>query len=524
MNDHHHHHHHQMPVMEKSQSGFSRETSGLPNVAPPQIHELSDGDTFALTAQPVRMQFGDTTVRMLAYNGSIPGPTLRVAQGSEVTVQFTNETDLETTMHWHGLRLDNEFDGVPHGHPHHGMQAPVQPGDSFTYRVRFPDPGVYWYHPHLREDYAQEMGLYGNIIVLPSDPTYWSPVNREIAITLDDILIEGDDVAPFSRQESNRTAMGRFGNVLLINGAPAYTLNVRRGEVVRFYLTNTANARTFNVRIPGTLLKLVGRDHGRVEREEMVDEVLIAPSERVIIEALFEGPGEFAIEHQMPDRTLPLGTIRVSEQPIEHSFAPEFHHLRHNADLTAERERIEADFDRLPDKILALVGEMPGMAHHGHGHHEEHTTHHAHRHEMHMDAPDDRGIEWEDTMPEMNAMSNPANMQWKLIDRETGEANHGIWWSFEVGDRVKVRIVNEPHSDHPMQHPIHFHGQRFLVLNRDGERNLNLAWKDTELVRTGQTVDILVEMSNPGIWMSHCHIAEHLEGGMMFSFEVTGER
>ncbi|MGI8909668.1 MAG: multicopper oxidase domain-containing protein, partial [Rubrobacteraceae bacterium] len=85
---------------------------------------------------------------------------------------------------------------------------------------------------------------------------------------------------------------------------------------------------------------------------------------------------------------------------------------------------------------------------------------------------------------------------------------------------VKVRIVNEPDSDHPMQHPIHFHGQRFLVLARDGVRNPNLAWKDTELVGTGQTTDILVEMSNPGTWMVHCHIAEHLEGGMMFSFEV----
>jgi FtsP/CotA-like multicopper oxidase with cupredoxin domain len=88
---------------------------------------------------------------------------------------------------------------------------------------------------------------------------------------------------------------------------------------------------------------------------------------------------------------------------------------------------------------------------------------------------------------------------------------------------VKVLIVNEPDSDHPMQHPVHFHGQRFLVLSRDGVRNPNLAWKDTEMVTAGQTTDLLVEMSNPGIWMSHCHIAEHLEGGMMFSFDVEDD-
>jgi FtsP/CotA-like multicopper oxidase with cupredoxin domain len=120
----------------------------------------------------------------------------------------------------------------------------------------------------------------------------------------------------------------------------------------------------------------------------------------------------------------------------------------------------------------------------------------------------------------MNRMSTPKNMHWKLVDRETGAANHAIHWSFKVGDRVKIRIVNEPHSDHPMQHPIHFHGQRFLVLTRNGVPNTNLHWKDTVLCRTGETVDILVDMSNPGAWMAHCHIAEHIESHMMLTFLV----
>ena len=98
---------------------------------------------------------GDARVRMLGYNGSIPGLTLRVDQGSEITVQVRNDGDVETTVHWHGLRLENRFDGVPEE-----TQAPIAPGGTFSYRLRFPDPGLYWYHPHIREDFAQEMGLY----------------------------------------------------------------------------------------------------------------------------------------------------------------------------------------------------------------------------------------------------------------------------------------------------------------------------------------------------------------------------
>jgi FtsP/CotA-like multicopper oxidase with cupredoxin domain len=87
---------------------------------------------------------------------------------------------------------------------------------------------------------------------------------------------------------------------------------------------------------------------------------------------------------------------------------------------------------------------------------------------------------------------------------------------------VKIRLVNEMDSDHPMHHPFHIHGAgRFLVLARDGVAEPNLVWSDTVLVRTGETVDIVLDVTNAGRWMAHCHIAEHHESGMMFSFEVT---
>jgi FtsP/CotA-like multicopper oxidase with cupredoxin domain len=125
-------------------------------------------------------------------------------------------------------------------------------------------------------------------------------------------------------------------------------------------------------------------------------------------------------------------------------------------------------------------------------------------------------------MVEVNRMTTPSNMRWKLVDRETGAENAHIDWTFRVGDQVKLRLVNEMDSDHPMPHPFHVHGAgRFVILARDGTTEPNLVWKDTVLVRTGETVDILLDVTNPGRWMAHCHIAEHHESGMMFSFNVV---
>jgi FtsP/CotA-like multicopper oxidase with cupredoxin domain len=264
---------------------------------------MANGQQFGVRIAPVKKRFGDAIVRMLAYNGSIPGPTLRVQQGSELVVNVVNDGDLEATVHWHGLRLENRYDGTA------DTQQPMPIGGRFTYHLKFPDPGVYWYHPHIREDYGQEMGLYGNIIVIPSEADYWPPVNREITLTLDDILLENGKLAPFSRLEHRHKHSG-------------------------------------------------GADQ----------------------------------EHQR-------------EQASEKS--PQF----------------------------------------------------------------PSGIEWEDDMVDVNRITTPTNMRWKLIDRQTGAEGAAIDWRFRVGDRVKVRLVNEMDSDHPMHHPFHIHGAgRFLILARRSVR------------------------------------------------------
>ena len=122
---------------------------------------------------PVRKRINDATVRMLAYNGSIPGPTLKITQGSTVTIHVTNRGDLEATVHWHGLRLENRFDGT------HETQAPIPVGKTFTYEVMSLTPVRTGITRTSEEDYGQEMGLYGNILVVPAEPDYWPPANRE---------------------------------------------------------------------------------------------------------------------------------------------------------------------------------------------------------------------------------------------------------------------------------------------------------------------------------------------------------
>jgi FtsP/CotA-like multicopper oxidase with cupredoxin domain len=558
---------------------FPTDATGLPAARPTELVELADGQLFEMSIEPIAKQIGEHTVRMLGYNGSVPGPTLRVPEDAEIHVEVENRSDLDATVHWHGLRLDNASDGT------HETQKPMAVGERFTYRVHCPDPGAYWYHPHIREDYGQELGLYGNLIVIPQDTDYWAPANREVAVTLDDILIEDGKVAEFLREDTTYAAMGRFGNVMLAAGESALALDARRGEVVRFYFTNTANTRVFKVGFAGARMKLVGGDSGRCEREEYVDSVTLAPSERVVVDVLFDSAGEVVLEHRTPQKIYVLGTVTVAGEVADPAPGLVFDSLRENPEFAELREQIAERRATEPDKSLAFVAEMdfeepdgpviytcpmhpevvseepgscpecgmklmPTAAPKGYvcpmhpevvsqepgkcpecgmklmpasmvsqAHHED-MDHGAHDHGHQHDAGD--GIEWEDDMVDVNRTTTPGNTRWKLIDRQTGDENRGINWQFRVGDWVKIELVNEMDSDHPMHHPFHVHGAgRFLVLDRDGVEEDNLVWKDTVLITTGERMNILLEVTNPGRWMAHCHIAEHHESGMMFSFEVT---
>ncbi|MXX96136.1 MAG: multicopper oxidase family protein [Rhodothermaceae bacterium] len=484
----------------------------IPVATPGLVLELADQDTLYLSATTVRRTIAGQEVVMFGYNGQYPGPLLKVSEGSTVTVVFENALDEATTVHWHGLRLENRFDGIP------GItQPPVTAGEDFVYQLRFPDSGLFWYHPHIREDVQQDLGLYGNLLVTAEALDYYSPVNQEEVLLLDDILMDESGLIPYGKEAPTHALMGRFGNVMLTNGVTDYQFDVDQGGVVRFHLTNVANARSFNVSFQGLPIKVVASDVSRFEKEAWVRSVAIAPSERYVIEVLFPEPGPVAItntiqaiDHFRGEFYTSVDTLAlalVGGLPPPNDYRSSFEVLRSYEEVTADIDSFRRHFDQPPDKSLTLSLHvknlpLPIML------------------SMEIDTLYIPPVEWNDAMPMMNWLSTGTQVEWVLRDMETGLENMAIQWNFRVGDVVKVRIFNDPRSFHPMHHPIHFHGQRFLVLEMDGVPNQHLVWKDTATVPVGSTVDFLVDMSNPGNWMAHCHIAEHLQSGMMLGFSV----
>ncbi len=526
----------------------------LPIASKSSVVSLKTGDTYNLEASYVTKQINGKDQKMLAYNGSIPGPTIEVEQGSEITIHFVNNTDMPELLHSHGVRMDNAFDGS------HLVQKEVEPGESFDYVLKFPDAGVYWYHPHINEVYGQARGLYGAFIVKPKDKNYFPPVNRQVPLILSDVLVANGKMS-IQKNTSDSTLMGHYGNVMLTNGDEDYTLTGTSGEVVRFYVINASNARPYNFVINNAKMKLVGGDSGAYEKSTYVDSIVLGPSERAIVDVLFDKEGAYNIVNKTPDREYILGKVVIETGNILVSYKNEFNTLQINKDTIASIDPFRQYFDKNPDKKISLIVDMMGNMRMDksmmHTHRSDNartndsktvnlmgmnmTIEQAIEHctsmpqmagcEPYLNNDDNQtlvpqntkesdGIEWEDSMQMMNQMSSDKNVQWKIIDDATGKTNMNIDWTFKKGEPVKIRIFNDSKSMHPMQHPIHFHGQRFLVVARDGVLQTNLVWKDTVMVKAGETVDIILDPSNPGQWMAHCHIAEHLSNGMMFGFKV----
>jgi FtsP/CotA-like multicopper oxidase with cupredoxin domain len=481
-----------------------------PMARPRRVVRLADGDTLRLTAGVVRRLFKGRTLTMFGFNEQYPGPLLDVSQDAEVVVELINRLDQPTTVHWHGVRLENRFDGVPDL-----TQPEVKPGGRFIYRLRFPDAGIYWYHPHVREDVQQDLGLYGNMLVRSARPDYFSPANREEILILDDLLVDDGALVPFGTEGPTHALMGRFGNTMLVNGEPSYDLRVSAGEVVRFFLTNVSNTRVFNLSFPGARMKLVASDVGNYEREEWVESVVIGPAERYVVHVRFDSAGirpmvnrVRGLDH-LNGRFFPevdtLGVVRVSGSAAP--TVPGFDVLRPDTAVGRDIEGYRRAFTRAPDRSLVLSIETRNLPFFS-------------RQMMQLDSIWFPPVEWSGTMPGMNWASTTEEVRWILRDPATGRENMDIDWSFRRGAVVKLRLSNERRSLHTMQHTIHVHGQRFLILAVNGVENTNLVWKDTVLLPAGFTVDLLVDLSNPGRWMLHCHIAEHLTAHMMMAFTV----
>jgi suppressor of ftsI len=481
---------------------------------PRRVVTLRDGDTLALVASMVSRTINGRRLLMYAFNGQYPGPLLRATEGSTVVVRFENRLDQPSAVHWHGVRLENRSDGVP------GLTQPeVAPGGRFQYRVHFRDAGIYWYHPHVREDIQQDLGLYGNILVSSPRGDDYPPADREEVLALDDILLDETGTVPYGATAPTHALMGRWGNVFLVNGEPRWSLRVSRGDVVRFYLTNVSSARVFNLAFAGARVKVVASDGGRFEREVWARSVVIAPAERYVVDVRFDRAGSVALTNEVQaldhmygtyaaeSDTLGIVSVTPASATSRQSGAAEaFERLRGSAAVAGLRARYHDAFDRAPDRTLVLdmrANDLPrpvALMLNG------------------LNVP----MDWNDGMGMANWVTTAGEVTWILRDADSRRENMQIdGWRFRLGDVVKLRIFNDPLSPHAMAHPIHVHGQRFLVLSRNGVRNDNLVWKDTGIIPAGETVDLLVEMSNPGAWLLHCHIAEHMGAGMMMRFDVT---
>jgi FtsP/CotA-like multicopper oxidase with cupredoxin domain len=287
-------------------------------------------------------------------------------------------------------------------------------------------------------------------------------------------------------------------------------------------LTNASNTRMFNVSWDGAPIKLVAGDLSKFEREVMVGSVVIAPGQRYVVEVKFDEPGDAAMTSQIQSinhflgqfyaTVDTLGTVSVVNEDTDADYSAAYAQLREPAEVKADIDAMRPHFDREVDHEVMLTLNARGLL----------TPI---QQMMAIDTFYVPPLEWNETMPMMNWLATGQEVTWIIPDmatmspdRELGPARG---WRFTQGDVVRIRLFNDPKSVHPMNHPMHLHGQRFLVLEQDGVRVNNMVWRDTVIVPVGATLDLLVEMDNPGDWMLNCQIPEHVGSGMSISMRVN---
>ncbi|MFZ5479258.1 MAG: multicopper oxidase family protein [Myxococcota bacterium] len=395
----------------------------------------------------------------LAFDEQVPGPLLEATRGDTLRVNFTNDTDLELTIHWHGLRVSPEMDGVMQ------MMDPVQPGETFTYELALQDSGYYWYHPHMSGDTVLERGLYGNIIVREPGE---GRADCELPLVLDDVLLDEDTWQIEPPDTDMMQLMGRLGNKLLANGRTDRRIAVTKGQTLLLRLVNSANARFWDLRLEGHTMKVVATDGGFVAEPWEVDHLLLVPGERYVVAV--EATGEPGEEYRLLNARFQL-------------------HDEHESDMV--------EVDPMGDgenPVLSLV--------YGDGSVE--------------------GTPWVQPTPDVPAWDRAADAfghQWVLQEDMMGGTVtlDGETWP----DVPMVSVAGntdttfEVFNDSEMHHPFHIHGNRFQIVAIDGVAPTTpVGWKDTWDVAPQSTVTVVSALDNPGEWMVHCHILEHAEDGM----------
>jgi len=451
----------------------------------------------ANTVARVSLQAAPSRVRLIpepynetdawCYNSTVPGPEIRVRQGDRLKVEFENGLDEETTIHWHGVRLPNAMDGVPHL-----TQKPVSPGEKFIYKFDAVDAGTFWYHPHQRGFEQVGRGLYGPLIIEERKPIR---VDRDITWILDDWrLKKSAEISDDFGNAHDMSHNGRVGNTVTINGKIPNRIIVQSGERIRLRLINAANARIFELDFADHNPIIIALDGqpvtphapintrvvlGPAMRVDLILDMVGTPGSRSTISDLFYKNLEYplvdvqyadrALREKKPDWPMALETNPLIEPDIQHSI----HH------------EIQFTGGMMGNMVMQQMGINSGSSQRG-------------------------------GMGSMMGMMHKKKM-WFI----NGVAAEGhVMDPMLTLERNRSYIIEMTNAT-AWYHPIHLHGHSFRVLSRDGVSTPHHEWQDTVLMSPREKVEIALVADNPGNWMFHCHILEHMIGGMMGVIHVT---
>ena len=417
----------------------------------------------AAPAQQSLVGAGNPKTEVWAYDATVPGPELRFRQGERLRAEVENLLPVDTTVHFHGIRLPNAMDGVPHL-----TQAPIaKDGGRFVYEFDLPDAGTYWYHPHLGSPEQVGRGLYGALVVEEREPP---AVERDLVWVLSDwrldrqARITGDFMSFMDASHA-----GRVGNTVTVNGAIRDTFAVRAGERIRLRLINASNARIYGLRFEGHAPWVIALDGHPVEPHAS-ERIVLGPGMRadLILDcAGSQGSRHRVIDDFYPRRAYHLLDIRYSGEPAYARATPPVPRLPANPVPEPDRSRAERHRVRFEG---GMMGRMP-----------------------------------------MTRMRE--GMAWMVNGRPFPEhdRSHEPLLTLARGRSCVLELVN----DTAWHHPIHLHGHAFRILTRNGRPEPREPWSDTVLLDPDTRAEIAFVAANPGDWMFHCHVLEHQASGMM---------
>lgn len=405
------------------------------------------------------------------YNDRLPGPEIRVKRGERVRVRFVNALEEPTSVHWHGIRIDNAMDGVA------GLtQPPVAPGGSFDYDFVVPDAGTFWYHAHNMSWNQVPRGLAGPLIVEEDEPLF--DAVTDITLMLTDWRLDDNGIL----ETASLGAMhdfahaGRLGNWLTVNGASLPDIPLKKGHWHRLRLVNASTARILDISPERFGAKLIALDGQMLEAPRPVEgTVQLAPAQRMDLVLRPEETGTIPFE-MMTGQPFTFANFQVSE-----------------AVATSDTLRLPPP-NQLPAPDLTAAWELPLVMAGG-------------------------------------AMGGMQSMMHNGMEMDMRQMmSEGLFWAFNgiggMEDEPMFKaspgdtIVLESRNDTAFPHAIHLHGHHFREIERNG-RNLEFQdWRDTFISAPRESVKIAFVADNPGKWLIHCHMLGHAASGMMTWFEV----